>query len=322
MFTCKRCELQSRDGVKCSSCEAQFDFPCAGITEGGWRKLGDRKLTWRCQSCKAAPAASPKAGFLNPSPDNSDTIMAELKRLSTQLEALPKLIESVKSVQAELADLKTMRDEFWELKSSFDAFGQEIKALTSKVSALDAEIESMKKAKEEISNLQYRITKLENKQAENEQRSRMNNIEIKGVPITKDEDLYVLMSKISDTIGLHIPKSQINYIARVPTRNDNINKNIICSVHNNYLKNDFIAAAKKHKNLKAEDLGLHGNNRIYINDHLTLDNKLLLNKTKTQAKERGFEHVWVTGCKILVRKNTTSPKHHIKTEKDLKKFLC
>ena len=93
-------------------------------------------------------------------------------------------------------------------------------------------------------------------------------------------------------------------------------------MHNTYLKNDFIAAARHYKKLNAGDLGFKGNNRVYINDHLTLENKLLLNKTKVQAKERGFEHVWVRGYKILVRKNSASPKHYIKTELDLKKFVC
>ena len=146
----------------------------------------------------------------------------------------------------------------------------------------------------------------------------MKNIEIKGVPTSKDEDLFAIMAKIGKAIDCHVQKDQINYIARVPTRNDKVNKNIICSVHNTYLKTDFIAAAS----LNAGDLGFQGNNRVYINDHLTLENKLLLNKTKLQAKERGFEHVWVRGCKILVGKNSASPKHFIKTELDLKKFVC
>lgn len=322
MFTCKRCDVEARDGATCVACKAKFDFPCAGITEAGWRKLGERKSTWKCQSCKATPVASPQTGCLKAPPANSETIMLELQSLSSKMEALPALIESVKAIQSELAELKTIRHEVSEMKSSFESYGQEIKLLANRVSGVEDEIEAMKKAREVMVNLQDRIVQLENRQSENEQRSRMNNIEIKGVPTSKDEDLFAVMAKIGEVIGFHVQKDQINYIARVPTRNDQTNKNIICSVHNSYLKNDFIAAAKKLKNLSAGDLGLQGNNRVYINDHLTLENKLLLNKTKAQANERGFEHVWVRGCKILVRKNSSSPKHCIKTEQDLKKFVC
>ncbi|KAJ8727143.1 hypothetical protein PYW08_015540 [Mythimna loreyi] len=321
MFTCKRCDSEARDGATCAACRAKFDFPCAGISEAGWRKLGERKSTWKCQNCKSTPVASPQTGNLKASPGNSESIMIELQRLSAKMEALPALMESVKAIQTELAELKTIRQEVSQMKSSFESYGQEIRALAGRVSDIEVEIESVKKTREAIVNLQDRIIQLENRQSESEQRSRMNNIEIKGVPISKDEDLFAIIAKIGDKIDFHIQREQINYIARVPTRNDKLNKNIICSVHNSYLKNDFIAAAKKCKKLYASDLGLQGGNRVYINDHLTLENKLLLNKTKAQAKDRNFEHVWVRGCKIFVRKNTTSPKHCIKTEQDLKKFL-
>ena len=238
------------------------------------------------------------------------------------MEALPTLIDSVKAIQNELAELKAIREEVLEMKTSFNAVNEQFKTLTSKVCDIEDEIETLKTSKEEIAKLQVRMVQLETQQREGEQRSRMNNIEIKGVPFANDEDLFAIISKIGVAINFHISKDQINYIARVPTRNDKQNKNIICSVHNTYLKNDFVAAAKKHKKLNALELGFQSQNRVYINDHLTLENKLLLNKTKAQAKDRGFEHVWVRGCRILVRKNITSPKHHIKTEQDLKKFLC
>lgn len=321
MFTCKGCEVNARDGVTCSLCAGQFDFPCAGITEVGWRKLGDRKTTWKCANCKTSAAASPRLDSLKIAPADSETILTELKRLSTQMEALPALVESVKAIQLELMELKSIRSEFSELKASFDFVGGDVKALTCRVSSLEQEIEAMKKSREEVSVLQGRVAKLENQLCENDQRSRMNNIEIKGVPMTSDENLFTIVAKIGDFINYPIPKEQINYIARVPMRNDKHNKNIICSVHNSYMKNDFVAAAKKHKTLNAGDLGLRGENRIYVNDHLTYDNKILLNKTKIRAKERGFEHVWVRGCKIMLRKNDASPKYHIKSEHDLNKFL-
>lgn len=321
MFKCLRCEVDARDGVTCSLCAGQFDFPCAGITESGWRKLGDRKSTWKCSSCKTLAAASPRVTSLKTASAESETILAELKRLSTQMEAFPALVESVKAIHSELGELKVIRAEFSEMKLSFELIDDNITALTNKVANLDHEMQEMRKTKDEISYLQDRIVKLENQQTESEQRSRMNNIEIKGVPMSSDENLFNIMAKIGDIFSCHIPREQINYIARVPTRNDKQNKNIICSVHNSYMKNDFIAAAKKHKTLSASDLGLRGDNRIYVNDHLTLENKNLLNITKTRAKERGFEYVWVRGCKIFLRKNHGSPKHHIKSEQVLKKCL-
>lgn len=324
MFKCKRCGDEAVDGITCSVCDGQFDFPCSGITERGYNRLGERKHTWKCASCKApaTATASPCIKVTSPVPADYETILLELKRMSAQMESLPALVETVKAIQIELEDLKAMRSEFSEVKHSFEFACDEIKALSGRVSLLEKEAESMKKTKEELSTLQDRIFKLEEQQREYDQRSRINNIEIKGVPMSNDENLFTLVAKIGETINCHIPREQINYIARVPTRNDKQDKNIICSVHNSYLKNDFVAAARKHKNLNTGNLGLRGDSKIYVNHHLTLENKILLNKTKALAKERGFESVWVTSCKIFLRKNPTSPKHHIKTERDIKKFLC
>ncbi|KAJ8718205.1 hypothetical protein PYW07_006135 [Mythimna separata] len=202
MFTCKRCESEARDGATCATCKAKFDFPCAGISEAGWRKLGERKLTWKCQNCKSAPVASPQISSLKTSPVNSESIMTELQGLSAKMEALPALMESVRAIQAELAELKTIRQEVSQMKSSFESYGQDIKALAVRVSDLEAEMEIMGKTKEAVVSLQDRIIQLESRQSESEQRSRMNNIEIKGVPISKDEDLFVLMDKIVKWLSL------------------------------------------------------------------------------------------------------------------------
>lgn len=318
MFKCKKCEALVSDVAKCSLCGGQFDFPCAGITEAGWRKLGDRRNTWKCIGCKGL---SPSSGAAKTASSDMDSIFSELKRLSTQMEVLPTLVENIKAIQNQLTDLKTMKAEFSEIKRSVEFTHNSISQLITKVDGLEQEVVTLKKTKDDISILQERYRKLEIQLQENEQRSRMNNIEIKGVPAHNSENLFHILAKIGNKINCQIPKEQITYIARVPMRGDSCNKTIICSIINSYLKQDFVAAAKKYKNLTVSDIGLKGDSKVYINDHLTIENKIILNKTKTFAKEKGFDYVWVQACKIFIRKNSTSPKHQIKSEQDLKKFF-
>lgn len=331
MFKCRRCQVESRDGAKCMGCQGQFDFPCAGITEGGWRKLGERKNTWKCSNCKSSAASSPRptptptttaTDLPAPAVADLDSIMSELKALSARMDSLPALMENVKAIQLELAELKSIRSEYSSLKTDVEFLDHSVETLAAKVSGLENDVDGLKKTKDQMAALHDRCSKIEDLHRETEQRSRMNNLEIKGVPVTSSENLFAIVDKIGDIIGCKIPKEQINFIARVPMRNNEQNKNIICSVHNRYLKNDFVAAAKKLKSsLTASKLGLQSDSVVYVNDHLTFDNKMLLNKTKKLANERGFLYTWVVGCKILIKKNSTSPTHHIKTEQDLKKFL-
>lgn len=312
MFKCNRCNTQFNDGVQCSVCLNRFDFPCSGINESGYRKLGDRKLTWKCSVCKN----------LSPTPSKSpelEGIHTELKYLSAQLATLPLLAENIRKIQDEVSDLKSIKSELTEVKSSVTSVHESISSISNRLTTLDREVQSLHESKEQLLSLQERVDQLERRANESEQRLRVNNIEIKGVPFKTSENLYNILFKIGDIINFKIPKEQITHIVRVPTRGDNNIKNIVVSLQNRYLKEDFIVAARKYKSLTSTALGLGGDNRIFINDHLTLENKKLLNKTKALAKERNYAFTWVKGCRIFVRKNIASPVIAISSELDLKR---
>lgn len=336
MFKCFRCNAEFRDGAQCSVCQERFDFPCAGITEGGYRKLGDRRNAWKCPSCKSTGAPSPhflpgkKAPGLSPTPADMDSIAMDIKNLTSQMASLPTLMASVKAIQldieelkslrADITDIKLLRPELSEMKSSLDFIHSSVESLTSRISEISLEVQGLLKTKDDLNQLQQRFDSLDIKIKEMEQRSRLNNIEIKGVPMTASENLFEVLEKLGNYIGFSIPKEQVNHIARIPMRNKEHNKTIIVSLHTRYLKEDFVAAAKK-CTISSADLGFTANQRIFVNDHLTPENKLLLNKTKNLGKEKGFAYVWVKGCKIFARKNPTSHAIIIKSESDLKKKI-
>lgn len=141
MFTCHRCNVDARDGVQCTSCLNRFDFPCAGITEAGYRKLGDRKATWKCSACKAALASlftdKSEQGKAVSYSGNLDNIHHELKKLAKQMASLPQLITNVKSIQADLADLKNMKNEISDVKNSLEHVHISVDELNKKVTEID-----------------------------------------------------------------------------------------------------------------------------------------------------------------------------------------
>ncbi|CAG5015882.1 unnamed protein product [Parnassius apollo] len=177
------------------------------------------------------------------------------------------------------------------VKDSLDYVHASVDTLIARIAEVDRETQILQKTKEDVTRLEQRLQKLEAVFNDGEQRSRLNNIEIKGVPITNTENLFTIVSKIATKIDFNISDNNINYIARIHSRNDKNNKSIIVSLHNRYLRDNFVAAVRKCKSLTPLDIGLNGTNRIFINDHLTLENKLLLNKTKALAKERDFSYV-------------------------------
>lgn len=59
---------------------------------------------------------------------------------------------------------------------------------------------------------------------------------------------------------------------------------------------------KKNRAFKDLDVGHCSDKNIYVNDHQTLENKILTIKTKVLAKEHGVEFMWKE-CKIFINKN-------------------
>lgn len=308
---CGACDDPLSDGVRCTSCNQDLHFHCAGITEAGYRKLGDRKLTWRCSKCKiSGPAQLPVSPKLN----SDSVILREIKALADKLSPLESLKE----------ELFLLRTEFADLKTSLSETNSDLKAFYEKVKDFEDRLQRVEKVQGQVNTLQSRLEKLEEENNAKEQWSRTNNVEIKGVPQNTHENLFDVISKIGKKIDYPVSKAQINFINRVPTREKDHTKPIIVSFCNRYVKEDFIAAARlvlKTGPLTSGQIDLPGNQRIYINDHLTLRNKALLAKIKKVAAERDFQYVWVKHSKIHARKSDTSPTIVLKSEKDLTKII-
>ncbi|KAJ0183571.1 hypothetical protein K1T71_001547 [Dendrolimus kikuchii] len=306
---CVQCKMSFHDGVQCSSCKKDLDFGCAGISEANWRKLGnERRMTWKCQVCRYA-SSSP----LNTSTSESaslELILSEIREMKVKVSDIPALIDDVRSIKGELKDLKKC----CEFNSNM------VEDFASKLSGFASKITEIEKSQDMLQAHETTITKLRAEISAYDQRSRLNNVEIKGVPVKKDENLFKIIDKISHVLNFIIPENQINYISRVPLFNSNDKSIIVCFL-NRYIKEDFVAAARGKKTISTNDIGFLGTNtRIYINDHLNADSKQLLNKTRALAKEKNVKYVWIKHGKIHLRKDDTSKVFIISHEADLNKF--
>lgn len=309
---CANCACDVHDdAVHCGGCDSYFDFTCANVKETTYRKYGpDKKAAWRCSECKASTQLRSQAS--SPSGTTSlDSIFAQLQSLQTQLASLPGLVADVKTIKAELSDLKTSSEYN---SAKLEEFGSRLLKVEDSVSEVDQVKESLKVVSKDFEVLKQTLDS-------KEQWMRLNNVEIKGVPVKSTENLFSIASALGEAVGYAFPKSQINYISRVPTY-DPKEKNIILTFVNRYVKEEFIAAARAKKEITASDIGLHDSaKRIYVNDHLTANTKKLLTATKAAAKDKGYQYVWVKYAKIHIRKNDTSPAKVVSTASDLNKIV-
>ncbi|XP_063634540.1 uncharacterized protein LOC134805172 [Cydia splendana] len=169
--------------------------------------------------------------------------------------------------------------------------------------------------------LSQEVSSLKSELASRDQWQRLNNVEIKGVPLKKNENLFLILDNICGVVGFPIDKNSINYISRVPAQNSN-EKCIIVGFINRYIKEEFLASARLKKTITAEEIGFQGSKqRIFANDHLTPMYKQLLTKTKSTLKSKGYAYIWVKYAKIHVRKDDSSKVFIINSDNDLNKLV-
>ncbi|XP_063366885.1 uncharacterized protein LOC134655365 [Cydia amplana] len=240
---CAYCDNQVGDGAQCSSCKNEVGFCCAGITEQGYRKLGpDRRTTWKCHKCKrdASPARA--------KPADIETVLLELREMKKQLLCLPGMVQDITAIKTELS----------EVKESCNFSSAELEEHSSRLVEVERKVSELEALQEKVVLQSNESSFIRNEMSRNDQQQRLNNVEVKGVPVKKNENLFTILKDIGAAIGYQVEKNSINYISRVPMHKSK-EKLIIISFTNRYIKEDFIASARLKKKISAEEIGFKDN---------------------------------------------------------------
>ncbi|XP_044749749.1 uncharacterized protein LOC123310349 [Coccinella septempunctata] len=152
---------------------------------------------------------------------------------------------------------------------------------------------------------------LRNRLGELEQAARLNNVEIQGVPEKNDENLLHIVEKIGTYVGHSINSSTIDYAHRVQINKSsgkNTIKNIVVRFTSRGERDRFLMAVRnKRKNIKTPRMSLDGvSGEFFVNEHLTLNNKILYKEARIAAKNKGYKYVWVRNGIVFCRKTDTS----------------
>lgn len=226
--------------------------------------------------------------------------------------------------------LKKQDEKFSILLSEFEGIKTSIKFISDKYDHLEEKSKDfarrISKLEEKVSSPQeaeQRIALLETKLEAAEQKSRNCNVEISNLPERRGENLMCILENISSLIKQPLLPRDVIAIHRVPLLNPKSTKpkNIVVKLASQILRDNFIAAARLKKGVTTEDLKLSSNpQKIYINEHLTLQKKNLFRRTKEIAKQNGHRFVWVKHGIILVRADVAEAAFTVRSEEDLCKI--
>lgn len=272
---------------------------------------GVQTSVWKCNDCRSLKNT--------PSTSEESTITSDLIEVKQVIASINDTLNKV------LSEVTIIKNNQLELQKSVDFCCNKVDDFQLKLNSMDDKIKELQILKEENNCLKSLTSSLKSTIEDLEQRSRNKNLELTGIPEENNENLFSLLNEVGKTIGCPIIASDIDTVHRVGHLNANSTrpKNIIVAFTSRAKKEAILnkARLKQKQGIMTTDIGfMNPPSRIYINDHLSPVNKLLLRDAKIKAKETNYKYVWVRHYKVFVRKNETAPIIVINTKSDLNKL--
>ncbi|XP_046677360.1 uncharacterized protein LOC124365423 [Homalodisca vitripennis] len=285
MVLCGPCEKECNDGsIKCTGgCERSFHLNCVSNDSDG--KIKRSTKDWKFSGCRTKFSSQGSVKSTTSSSDFLFKVLEEFKKdvfseMTSFKSEMSEISTSVQYVSDKL-DASTLLME--EVRSKFDELQKENILLKAKNETLS----------KEVIDLQERMRNLE-------QYSRVKNIQISGLPVTKNENVSELVADLGAALGVEMKETDFS------TKG---------------MKEQWITKARQKKSLTARDVNQHFPiQRVYINDHLSPENKLFLAKLKQKGRDIGYKFVWSRDGKFFARKAEGDPVKKIVTYEDLDKL--
>ncbi|XP_063631341.1 uncharacterized protein LOC134802636 [Cydia splendana] len=229
-----------------------------------------------------------------------------LQQLQRVFESMKKEIsEFTKSLNHTTADVSEFRNEILEIKN---------------------QLKELETQKTEVKNLRAEVVELRHELELKEQRHLLKNIEITGVTESNGENLQQLVSTICVKLGVELDPRDVDDVRRVGQRGGGAGglerpRPVVLTLTRRAPRDQILRAAKVRRGLTTDALEIPGNSRrVYINEHLTKNNRILFSKARARGAELKFKFVWTSNGSIYMRRTETSSIVRISSESMLEKL--
>ncbi|XP_061728127.1 uncharacterized protein LOC133533188 [Cydia pomonella] len=290
---------------------------------------------WKCPSCKqckktTTPAVlSPKPPVtLNEQPEDTyNHNHPSIVSIDTGT-LLQNMNEQFQKLSHNITELRTsVNTRLDALSDSIEEWSKKYQDLENSVATVRTEVALVK---EENQYLRNQINLLQKNW--DDQKSRQCNLEIQNLPEKSSENLIHIALTLGKVLNVPVTTENIKTVHRVPHHGQTDRpKNIIVELCSRRLRDDVIAAARARRGVTAGQLMQasrgsgpssqpddHASAQpVFINEHLTLKNKILYSNTRKVAKDKQYKWTWIKNGAILVRKADNTKVKRIRCDADL-----
>ena len=184
------------------------------------------------------------------------------------------------------------------LSEMVDGFKKEVVNNSTKIIELKVELETVKNENNLLrKNLTSRINNLE-------QRSRINNIEIVGLrkPNALENETLLAIKFIKDVLKAEVEPKDIEALHEVPSRRKDGKRVVVCHFKSRGQRDSLLNGEFK-RNLREHNKDLELAHRIYVNEHLSPENRKLFALASKKKHELGYKFLWTKNGVSFARKS-------------------
>ncbi|PZC78338.1 hypothetical protein B5X24_HaOG202244 [Helicoverpa armigera] len=293
-------------GLECSRCEKTVHATnaCAKLSVKQLAALrASDGLEWCCTDC--LKNISRRSSFFIPddTEEASETVPFDVQRL-------------MKNISAEIK--KAIKEELESFQASVEFIGDQVSNIEEILKNQNSKIRQLENKNIELmnakKNLELRLSAMEQRMEETEQKNMCNFIEIAGLPNIQTADVMTVTKKVADILNLE--NDVIQDVRQITGRSDS-SSYLLVELNNKSTRNKWISAAKS-KEITVAEMSLsipvqQPTSKIFVREALTRNTKTMLYQAKQRLKAPNgfFKYVWCKEGKVYVKKSDDDKKVHI-----------
>lgn len=304
---CKAVCAVPKDAIKCTECSSEFHATCSRVrTVAKLTGMSAKAVSeWKCDSCSHETAS-----IGGHSDGESQTVLEILKNIQQEL----------------LANKNEHRAGFSSLEKAIEKVNETLGSVQARMSALEQENDLLKaeqlKSSSETRELAKHVISLQQDIEDLQQYSRNRNVELVGVPVTRGEDVYTILSAVAKVIGVPYNRADISTAHRLGKSARSAHPSIVVQFISRTTRAVWLAAARRRPNpqegIQSTDLAASlPPSSVFLNEHLTGNNKAVLGYAKFNVKQKGLSFAWCRDGKVMVRKTEESPAVRVWSREDV-----
>uniref|UniRef100_A0A2A4J0K9 PHD-type domain-containing protein n=1 Tax=Heliothis virescens TaxID=7102 RepID=A0A2A4J0K9_HELVI len=307
--------------IKCTSCNEEFHLQCVNIVQNDFPYVAAK---WICPTCTGKlPRGDNTNKSVRPSLPSDESINVNsqprsFKRANSDspifisdndTNALNSLTREIRLMRHDMSQIKTQLNELTTsiktCNSRLDSYDDRITQSENKIIALETQ------ANKHILELNDTISQLRDQLNAQAQEAMSNEIEIMGISEPKNENVKHTVLLTAAKIGVDLKDDDVDWVSRIGIGHKSATgdfsakfpRPIIVRLLRRNKRDELIKAAKTRKNLDSKDIVSEGpTGRVFINEHLTKQNRRLFRDARTKAQGKGFKFCWIRNGQILLRK--------------------